>query len=141
MKLPYCCPHCRRVDTLREIGQWRAEPIDGPEGAAEVTEWQCHSSVCEGRSFWLLDTRRDASPERAAEVAKIVAHAKTKSTMGKADDEVARPLGEMLVADGIITSDYYLEWQGAWEFGVASYFWGDDHCLNVNADGSIAEAA
>lgn len=143
MNTPYCCPYCRRVDTLREIVAWEAETTDKTDAgnSATLMEWQCHSPVCEGRSFWLPDTRKGPNPERAAEVAKIVAHAKTKSHMTAADDAVARPLGDMLVADGIITGDYFLEWQGAWEHDVAAYFWGDDHCLNVNADGSITEAA
>lgn len=81
--------------------------------------------------------------QRAAEVRKIVDHAKTKSTMGSEDDAVARPLAAMLIADGIISECHFLEWQGAWEHDVACFFWGreGEHCLNVNLDGSIMEFA
>lgn len=75
--------------------------------------------------------------EYAAEVAKILAHAATKSTMGSEDDAVARPLLEMLQRDGVINGSAYLEWQGAWEHDVACFFWGDDHCLNVSVTGEV----
>jgi hypothetical protein len=84
---------------------------------------------------------RDAQrKERAVEVAKIVAHANSKDHMKAEDDAVARPLFLLLKEHRIIPSDVdgFLEWQGAWEFGLAAYFYGKDYdCLNVNADGSV----
>jgi hypothetical protein len=99
------------------------------------------TTVLKNGGIWLdLDTVGQAgrAEQRAAEVAKIVAHAASKTTMSSKDDAVARPLAEMLREDGIINSDaYHLEWQGAWEHGVACFFWGDGHCLNVCADGEV----
>lgn len=81
--------------------------------------------------------------ERAAEVRRILDHAKTKSRMDGRDDAITKPLFTMLKRDGFIPTDSagYLEWQGAWEHGVACYFFGEDHCLNVDIDGEVCQYA
>ena len=83
---------------------------------------------------------RDAQKaERAAEVARIVAHAQSKDHMTAADDEVARPLFLLLQEHRIIPtgSHGFLEWQGAWEFGLAAFCYEHENWLNVHADGSV----
>jgi hypothetical protein len=79
--------------------------------------------------------------ELAAEVATIIAHAKSKHTMTGEDDRLARPLIGLLCKHGHIPdADFegaYIEWQGAWEHDVAAIFFGDDHCLNVTMEGDV----
>lgn len=73
----------------------------------------------------------------AAEVEKIIAHAHDMTTT--TNDGVAEPLIEILRTEEIIPQGAvaYIEWQGAWEFDVASVFFGDGGCLNVGRDGSV----
>jgi hypothetical protein len=77
------------------------------------------------------------------QVHELLAHAKTKTTMGHADDVKARPLIELLRQGGHIRKDdgAFVEWQSCWEHDLVSVFHGDDHCLNVHPDGRVEEIA
>lgn len=59
--------------------------------------------------------------------------------MNSKDDAVAEPLIGILRKQGFIDAEdgAFLEWQGAWEFGLAAFCHGEDQWLNVNPDGSV----
>lgn len=72
----------------------------------------------------------------AYEVERIVAHSKTKTTMGSEDDAVARPLGRFLVSRGVLPEAHHLEWSGAWEFEIAVFMF-EGGAANVYGNGGI----
>jgi hypothetical protein len=91
----------------------------------------------------------------AAEVTKIIAHAKTKGTMNEEDDKVAEPLIQLLKDNGYIPKDAgaFLEWQGSWEHNLAAVCFGklheqrvgedyrefEERWLNIYPDGQVVE--
>ena len=49
---PTHCPYCQSRG-VREIGPWPAHSGEDPDNTATLTEYQCHSPICNGRSFWV----------------------------------------------------------------------------------------
>lgn len=49
---PVHCPYCGSKG-VRKIGSWSAISEEDTDNTAELTEYQCHSHVCQGRSFFV----------------------------------------------------------------------------------------
>jgi hypothetical protein len=47
------CPHCGSAGSIRKIGGWTAKSTLETGNETTLTEYQCHSKVCGGKSFWL----------------------------------------------------------------------------------------
>jgi hypothetical protein len=53
-EVPGYCPRCGSSQLVEAV-DWQARSLDpsDPDNVCEVVEWQCHSSQCQGLSFWL----------------------------------------------------------------------------------------
>lgn len=49
---PICCPFCG-LNTIRYIDDVHVRIHGENEPGADISEWQCHSAECQGRSFWV----------------------------------------------------------------------------------------
>lgn len=49
---PTHCPYCGSRG-VREIGAWSATSKEDKDNTAELMEYQCHSHLCQGRSFFV----------------------------------------------------------------------------------------
>jgi hypothetical protein len=47
-----CCPFCGSIEFLRDLESWHAISLLDEGNYHDLQEWQCHSEVCGGRSFW-----------------------------------------------------------------------------------------
>lgn len=51
---PAHCPYCGSADHLALCSDWTARSTEPDDSKNEttITEYQCMSDLCEGRSFW-----------------------------------------------------------------------------------------
>jgi hypothetical protein len=47
------CPYCGENGWLHQVASWYAVSKEDQDNVADLQEWQCHSAVCGGKSFWL----------------------------------------------------------------------------------------